>query len=109
MNFPEQYRIMGRPGHSGAFRFKKAGVQYRMIASNEMGWDHVSVSLDKRRCPFWEEMQMIKALFWSDDETVIQYHPAKEDYVNNHEFCLHLWKPQGVYIPKPPTVMIGVK
>lgn len=107
--FPEQFRILGRPGQSGAFRFKKDGIQYRIVASHEMGWEHVSVTLDRRRCPDWEEMCYIKSLFWDDEDCVIQYHPPKSEYISNHEFCLHLWRPVGVEIPRPPTDLIGVK
>lgn len=79
-----------------------------MIASDGAGWDHVSVSLPNR-CPTWAEMCLVKDLFFSPEETVIQYHPASADYVNHHPFCLHLWKPQGIDLPKPPTYLVGPK
>ena len=66
----------------------------------------VSVSL-WNRCPTWEEMCHIKSLWFTDDEIIIQYHPAKSDYVNVHPHCLHLWKPQNETIPTPPTWMIA--
>ena len=65
------------------------------------GWEHVSVSL-KNRAPNWEEMCFIKDLFWDDDEVVVQYHPAKKDYVDIHPNCLHLWKCLDVIFPLPP-------
>lgn len=59
------------------------------------GWDHVSVSvIGKARTPYWSEMCQVKDLFFRDDEVVMQLHPAKKDYVNNHPFVLHLWRPQ---------------
>ena len=42
-----------------------------------------------------------------DDEVVMQLHPAKKDYINNHPCCLHLWKPEKEEIPLPPLFMIG--
>lgn len=75
--------------------------QMKIIFSIGGGWDHVSVSY-ANRCPTWEEMCLIKHIFFKDDECVLQYHPAKEDYVNNFPYCLHLWRPQNVEIPKPP-------
>ncbi len=57
-------------------------------------WEHVSVSLADR-CPTWDEMQRVKELFWDDDETVLQFHPASAAYVNTHPHCLHLWKVCG--------------
>ena len=77
----------------------------RIIASNGEGWDHVSVSLPDR-CPTWIEMSKVKEAFFSDDECVIQYHPPKANYVNNHEFTLHLWRPQQMDIPMPPTDLV---
>ncbi len=77
-----------------------------IIASWGGGWDHVSVSFSKR-CPTWDEMCMVKDIFWSDEECVVQYHPPRSTYVNNHPYCLHLWKPQGSIIDVPPTFMVG--
>jgi hypothetical protein len=37
---------------------------------------------------------------------VIQYHPAKGEYVNRHETTLHLWRPIGKEIP-PPKELVG--
>jgi hypothetical protein len=71
-------------------------------------WQHVSVSLSNR-CPTWPEMCFIKELFWEDDECVLQYHPSKEEYVNNHPYCLHLWRATHVKIPEPPNFLVGIK
>lgn len=87
--------------------------KYHVIASSDMGWEHVSVSLitinelhQIERCPRWNEMCFIKNLFFNEDETVLQYHPAKKDYVNIHPYVLHLWRPLEQDIPKPPTIMM---
>lgn len=77
----------------------------RIIASSGDGWDHVSVSLPDR-CPTWNEMCRVKQMFFHEDECVVQYHPAKEDYVNNSEFVLHLWRPHDIKIPMPPIYMV---
>lgn len=56
-------------------------------------WEHVSVSRrDSRETPTWEEMDRIKRLWWRDDETVVQFHPAEAHKVNFHTGCLHLWR-----------------
>lgn len=72
------------------------------------GWDHVSVSF-KNRCPTWEEMCEIKRMFFHPAEVVVQYHPAQSEYVNNHPYCLHLWRCQLCAMPTPPSWMVGVK
>lgn len=84
------------------------GQRLYVIASNGMGWEHVSVSR-RDRCPTWEEMCAVKAAFWSPDDCVVQYHPPESDYVNNHSYCLHLWRPTDAVIPRPPSIMVGVK
>ena len=51
----------------------------------------------------------IKSMFFEDDEVVMQLHPKKTEYVNNHNYCLHLWKPIGKEIPTPPSILVGIK
>lgn len=95
-------------GNNGAFVVKlKNGQSVNVIASDGMGWEHVSVSRSDR-CPTWDEMCQIKAIFWDDDDCVVQYHPPRSEYVNNHKFCLHLWRPVGVQMPMPPSIMVGI-
>ena len=52
-------------------------------------------------------MCFIKGLFWDEEDVVIQYHPAKSEYVNRHEKCLHLWRPVGVEMPTPQKELVG--
>lgn len=115
MKVPEQYRI--KTGvfasdenykNNGAFSVPFESYVLSVIASDGEGWEHVSVSL-KHRTPNWKEMCFIKNLFWGEDECVIQYHPPKSEYINNHEFCLHLWKPIGRNIETPPNILVGIK
>lgn len=77
-----------------------------VIASDTDGWEHVSVSRPDR-IPSWDDMCRIKSLFWDDDDCVMQLHPPRADWVNNHSRCLHLWRPVGVEIPRPPSLMVG--
>ena len=96
-----------QPGEDGlAIMIQKDGLFYKIIASWGGRWDHVSVSLEDR-CPTWDEMCWVKDLFWNAQETAIQYHPAKSDYINVHDYCLHLWKPQKRSIPQPPKRFVG--
>ena len=80
----------------------------KVIFSNGGGWEHVSVSFNNR-CPTWEEMCEIKDMFFRPDEVVVQYHPAKAEYINNHPYCLHLFRPMTQDMPTPPAWMVGVK
>jgi len=72
------------------------------------GWEHVSVST-RRRVPNWAEMSFVKDLFFEDEECVVQYHPPKSDYVNNHPFVLHMWRNANVVFPMPPSIFVGIK
>jgi hypothetical protein len=84
---------------------KSKGARLAVIATTEHGWDHVSVSLPNR-CPTWSEMDFIKRLFFKNNEVAFQLHPATSNHINVHNFCLHIWRPQDVDIPLPPTYMV---
>ena len=74
------------------------------------GWDHVSVAPFKKRItPSWDDMCMIKDIFFYEHETVVQFHPAKSDYVNMVPNCLHLWRPNKETMPVPPSIMTGIR
>ena len=68
-------------------------------------WEHVSVSL-AHRVPRWEEMCAVKDLFWSEDECVVQFHPARKDYVNFHPYTLHLWRHAKKKFLTPPAGLV---
>lgn len=76
-----------------------------VIVSDELGWDHVSISLENR-CPTWDEMSYIKTLFFKDNETVVQYHPEKTKYINLANTCLHLWKSTEFEYCLPPIYLV---
>jgi len=114
MKVPEKFRVkIGRMGstsafgNNGRFAIKKGKLIFDIIASDGLDWDHVSVVIiNRQRAPSWSEMCFIKDLFFNQDECVIQFHPAKDDYINCHKYCLHLWRPQKESIPKPPQIMV---
>ena len=88
-------------GNNGAFLFQIGATNLRVIVSDGGSWDHVSVSTSCR-CPTWEEMVTMKRLFFRDNEIAIQYHPMESDYVNEHPYTLHLWRPQDWEVKLPP-------
>lgn len=113
MHVPNQFRIktgqLGSTddfGNNGAFGLKYNSYKIFCIASNKLGWEHVSVTINRQRCPEWNIMAYIKNLFWDDEDTVIQFHPARSEYINSHPFCLHLWKPIGLKLPLPEQVLV---
>jgi hypothetical protein len=120
---PNQFRVkdhlnltLEEYGNNGYFlipyskRVKDIGLW--CVASDGADWEHVSVTVrGVKRCPTWEEMNHIKKWFWGDDDIVVQFHPAKSDYISSHPYCLHLWRKFGTndYCHVPPTILIGFK
>jgi hypothetical protein len=78
----------------------------KVIASNGMSWDHVSVSR-RNRCPNWLEMDFVKRWFFRPDECAMQLHVPEAEHINYHPYCLHLWRPQRQEIPRPPGEMVA--
>lgn len=124
--FLNQYRVRTGPyasddrfGFTGMYDLVHAGYALRILASDGsdapgadgITWQHVSVSLrgSPNRTPPWTVMCEVKHWFWGPDVWVVQYHPAADEYVNNHPGCLHLWRPVGVDLPTPPAWMVGFK
>lgn len=102
-------------GLNGAFFvFGPCGEELKIIASDASagqavdGWEHVSVST-RRRCPNWREMCFVKNLFFKSTETVVQFHPPEDDYINNHPHCLHLWRDTKHDHRLPPSILVGIK
>jgi hypothetical protein len=121
-NVPNQFRLRrGQNGSSDDYgnngffiipHYRISFYELRCMVSDGEGWEHVSVTVGQEgkqatRCPTWDEMCFVKALFWKEDECVIEYHPPKREYVSCHPFCLHLWKPIGIDLPLPPSEFVG--
>lgn len=99
---------VGVDGGRGKIHYGKLVAS--VIWSNGGGWEHVSIAPYRRSyTPSWDEMCKLKDMFFYDDEVVVQYHPAKSEYVNNVSNCLHLWRPLNDVLPTPPVIMVGIK
>jgi hypothetical protein len=116
-----QYRIkhplFGYGNDKGAFfvipHHRIVNYFFNCMVSTGEGWEHVSISLSTKthrvdRCPTWDEMCWIKDFFWKEDECVVQYHPPKTEYVSNHPYCLHLWRPTNKELVRPNPLMVGI-
>ena len=121
MKFPEQFRWADAPNgyHTipgepfGAFRISARFANGRclnVIAADgqETGWEHVSVSLTEtpNKCPSWDEMCVVKRLFWEGSDCVVQFHPRDAEYVNLHPGVLHLWRCVNAEFPVPPMICV---
>jgi hypothetical protein len=117
---PEKFRVtagvMGSDesyGNNGQFIIRSEDYQILFVqASDGAGWEHVSVSVyGADRCPTWDEMCFVKDLFWDAGDVVIQIHPASDQYVNNHPYCLHLWRKLDTndFVELPGSDLVGIK
>jgi hypothetical protein len=111
MKFPEEFRSphpLGFPhmkgDNFGWFTFKYNGKLFQAQADALTDWEHVSVS--SKTIPSWDEMCYVKSLFWDNEESVIQVHPKKSEYVNLAKTCLHLWRYKKD-MPMPPKNAVG--
>lgn len=103
-------------GNNGFFiipHYKIEGYFFRVQASDGLGWEHISVTIAAnnmkvKRTPTWAEMCYLKNLFWDQQDCIIQYHPPESEYINNHPFCLHLWRPVSAIVPIPPNYLTGL-
>ena len=90
----------------GVFLIETPDGNILIQASNGLGWDHVSVSLVDR-CPTWQEMEMVKRLFFYPEEVCMQLHVAESEHISVMPYCLHIWRPQKEGIPLPPSMMVA--
>jgi len=116
---PEKYRVITgamrstkNDGNNGLFFVRKPAqlTPLQVIASDGSGWEHVSISLPNRT-PTWSEMSLIKNMFWDSTDLVIQIHPTESEYINNHPYCLHLWRKIDTndFCETPPRILVGFK
>ena len=112
----EEYRLIkgnwkSDPSYqSGLFMMPHQSNMLNIVATDGEGmsdWEHVSVSL-KNRAPNWNEMCLIKAMFWDDEDAVVQFHPPKFQHSNNHPFCLHLFRNPKRPTELPESILVGL-
>ena len=93
-----QIHDVGDDGFNGIYVDPVERKNYFFVFSWGQGWEHLSVS-QRNKTPSWDIMCRIKNVFWGEDEVCVEYHPKKEDYVNLHPHCLHIWKEVGKEFP----------
>jgi len=85
----------------------KFGTRYYFVFTWNNGWEHLSISVaGSKRNPTWDEMCMFKDIFFKEDEPCVEYHPRKEDYINLHPYCLHIWRPLESELPIPDKKLV---
>jgi hypothetical protein len=79
------------PAFGGRYYDKASGKFLNFVFSVQGGYEHLSVSMPNKT-PSWDQMCVMKDIFFEDEEETIEYHPPKSDYVNIHPHCLHMWR-----------------
>lgn len=115
---PEKWRVRGgvlgsdeSSGNNGMFlipkyeKRKNRVLRLQCIASDGLGWEHVSISL-AHRMPTYREMVWVKKLFWGEDVYVVEFHAPAKNHVNIHPHCRHLWRPIDCELPTPPLALV---
>lgn len=91
-------------GYSAWIKLPDCGTCSALWSDREDGWEHVSVSPKKKfNIPTWNDMCIVKDVFWNSEEEAYQIHPKKNEYVNSMNNCLHIWKPIGHEISELTT------
>ena len=60
--FKENVVEVGSDGAAFEFHLQGALIMWVVVSFGD-GWDHVSVTLNRERCPKWSEMCMVKEMF----------------------------------------------
>ena len=106
---PSDWRIQQEWGDGYVLRHRqglRVIIDVRFV--DQEPWLHVSYSRASR-LPSWEDTKQVKADFIGDNEAIIVL-PKVEDYVNIHQFCLHLWHSvNGQTCPNFTANLAGVK
>ncbi len=107
---PQDWRILQEWGDGYALAHKagiRVLVDVRWVSETE-AWLHVSFSRASR-LPSWEDTKIVKDAFVGDNVAIICL-PKVEDYINIHQFCLHLWhRVNGESCPNFTADIEGVK
>lgn len=86
----------------------KASDKCLVSITKLQGWEHLSVS-HKNKIPSWMCMQEMKEMFFYDNEECFQIHPKADNYVNNNEYTLHIWRPVEGMTQVPPSILVGFR
>ena len=87
---------MPKQMQSAWIRLPDCGTCSLLWCDNENGYEHVSIApVKQHNIPSWDDMCILKDIFFDEEEEAYQIHPKKSEYVNISLNCLHLWKPIG--------------
>lgn len=89
-------------------RSQKASDKCLVMITCVNGWEHLSVS-HANKIPSWLCMEEMKEMFFYDDEECFQFHPKMDNYINNNEYTLHVWRRTDGKMEPPPHILVGFR
>lgn len=87
---PEFYKLIEKKIDGFSFHFNGLFIIISIEIKNAKKWIHVSYSR-KNRIPDYLDTIRIKKHFIGENRKAIMIFPEKENYVNIHKCCLHLF------------------
>ena len=112
MNTPEYWNELKSPAPEYMRVWRNRGLQTlisKSITKDTRWWWHVSVSRPDRM-PTWQELAKVRKDFFGEEIEFYQVLPKRSEYVNVHQFCLHMWAPMdGKRCVANLTDLIGEK
>ncbi|MGB7709262.1 MAG: hypothetical protein WBL95_06935 [Microcoleus sp.] len=81
-------------GFGGGWYKSRDGLAVIISCSIEQDgktWIHLSVSR-KKSIPTWADLVKVKEIFLGTDALAIQVLVPRDEWINEHEFCLHLYQ-----------------
>lgn len=99
---PPHWQIIDAWGDGWRYRTRDGLAVIVSTAQYEDGreWMHISVSR-KDRLPSWDDLKHVKEVIVGNDRYAYQVFPPASQYVNIHQFCLHMWAPLTGSLPVP--------
>lgn len=75
-------------------------------------WEHLTVTVIhpvEKRCPTYEEMKVLKGIFWGKEDCVMQYFLPEDKFKEEHPTTVHLWRKPGLEMPIPEPDLAGMQ
>lgn len=86
IELPHSIRIGAEPDAKGY----RMGECFVMVGKESAGW-HLSISCADRY-PTWDEVAHARYKLIPNSATMAMILPPREEYVNVHDYCLHIWQ-----------------
>lgn len=92
-DLPQNWRILRKDEDGAAYKSRTGLVVIISCCVERDGknWVHLSVS-KRKQYPSWDEFSQVKDLFLGSESLAIQVLPPRSEWVNDHNYCLHLYQ-----------------